>query len=286
MQIDIRGEQLGRRTKVDFGFVGDTKTTLRALLPKLEQNTYDTHLKSSLEHYQKTKKGLDELATDGSGKLPIHPQYVVRALDELAREDAIFTCDVGTPTIWAARYLSMNGKRRLLGSFNHGSMANALPQAIGAQVSHPGRQVVSLSGDGGLAMLLGDLLSLRQLAAPVKIIVFKNESLAFVELEMKAAGIIDFGTDLKDPDFARLADAAGLLGLTAETPGDVRPMIAQALEHEGPALVEVPVSRQELSMPPTITFDQARGFSLFALKVVLNGRADEIVDLAKVNLLR
>jgi len=286
VQIDIRGEQLGRRTKVDFGFVGDTKTTLRALLPKLEQNTYDTHLKSSLEHYQKTKKGLDELATDGSGKLPIHPQYVVRTLDELAREDAVFTCDVGTPTIWAARYLTMNGKRRLLGSFNHGSMANALPQAIGAQVSHPGRQVVSLSGDGGLAMLLGDLLSLRQLKAPVKIIVFKNESLAFVELEMKAAGIIDFGTDLKDPDFARLADAAGLLGLTAETPGDVRPMIAQALEHEGPALVEVPVSRQELSMPPTITFDQARGFSLFALKVVLNGRADEIVDLAKVNLLR
>jgi pyruvate dehydrogenase (quinone) len=286
VQIDIRGEQLGRRTKVDFGFVGDTKTTLRALLPKLEQNTYDTHLKSSLEHYQKTKKGLDELATDGSGKLPIHPQYVVRTLDELAREDAVFTCDVGTPTIWAARYLTMNGKRRLLGSFNHGSMANALPQAIGAQVSHPGRQVVSLSGDGGLAMLLGDLLSLRQLKAPVKIIVFKNESLAFVELEMKAAGIIDFGTDLKDPDFAKLADAAGLLGLSAETPGDVRSMIAQALKHDGPALVEVPVSRQELSMPPTITLEQAKGFSLFALKVVLNGRADEIVDLVNVNLLR
>ena len=286
VQIDIRGEQLGRRTKVDFGFVGDTKTTLRALLPKLEQNTYDTHLKSSLEHYQKTKKGLDELATDGSGKLPIHPQYVVRVLDELAREDAVFTCDVGTPTIWAARYLTMNGKRRLLGSFNHGSMANALPQAIGAQVSHPGRQVVSLSGDGGLAMLLGDLLSLRQLKAPVKIIVFKNESLAFVELEMKAAGIIDFGTDLKDPDFAKLADAAGLLGLSAETPGDVRSMIAQALKHDGPALVEVPVSRQELSMPPTITLEQAKGFSLFALKVVLNGRADEIVDLVNVNLLR
>jgi pyruvate dehydrogenase (quinone) len=286
VQIDIRGEQLGRRTKVDFGFVGDTKTTLRALLPKLEQNTYDTHLKSSLEHYQKTKKGLDELATDGSGKLPIHPQYVVRTLDELAREDAVFTCDVGTPTIWAARYLTMNGKRRLLGSFNHGSMANALPQAIGAQVSHPGRQVVSLSGDGGLAMLLGDLLSLRQLKAPVKIIVFKNESLAFVELEMKAAGIINFGTDLKDPDFAKVADAAGLLGLSAETPGDVRSMIAQALKHDGPALVEVPVSRQELSMPPTITLEQAKGFSLFALKVVLNGRADEIVDLVNVNLLR
>jgi pyruvate dehydrogenase (quinone) len=180
----------------------------------------------------------------------------------------------------------MNGKRRLLGSFNHGSMANALPQAIGVQVSHPGRQVVSLSGDGGLAMMLGDVLSLRQLRAPVKIIVFKNESLAFVELEMKAAGIVDFGTNLQNPNFAKLAEAAGLLGLTAETPDQVRPMIKQALEHDGPALIEVPVSRLELSMPPTITFEQAKGFGLFALKAVLSGHGDEIVDLAKINLLR
>jgi pyruvate dehydrogenase (quinone) len=286
VQIDIRGEQLGRRTKVDYGYVGDTKTTLRGLLPKLSQNSDDRHLKAAREEYQKARKGLDELATDGSGKKPIHPQYAVRVLDELAAEDAIFSCDVGTPTIWAARYLTMNGKRRLLGSFNHGSMANALPQAIGVQVSHPGRQVVSLSGDGGLAMLLGDILSLRQLQAPVKIIVFKNESLAFVELEMKAAGIVDFGTDLQNPSFAKIAEAAGLLGLTAEMPDQVRPMIAQALEHDGPALVEVLVSRQELSMPPTITFEQAKGFGLFALKAVLSGRGDEVVDLAKVNLFR
>jgi pyruvate dehydrogenase (quinone) len=286
VQIDIRGEQLGRRTKVDYGFVGDTKTTLSALLPKLQQNKEKKHLKASLEDYQKARKGLEELATDGGGKKPIHPQYVVRVLDELAADDAIFTCDVGTPTIWAARYLTMNGERRLLGSFNHGSMANALPQAIGAQVSHPGRQVVSLSGDGGLAMMLGDLLSLRQLRAPVKIIVFKNESLAFVELEMKAAGIVDFGTDLQNPNFAKLAEAAGVLGLTAETPDQVRPMIKQALEHDGPALIEVPVSRLELSMPPTITFEQAKGFGLFALKAVLSGHGDEIVDLAKINLLR
>jgi pyruvate dehydrogenase (quinone) len=286
VQIDIRGEQLGRRTKVDYGFVGDTKTTLLSLLPKLRQNKHEKHLKASLEDYQKARKGLNELATDGSGKKPIHPQYVVRLLDELAADDAIFSCDVGTPTIWAARYLTMNGKRRLLGSFNHGSMANALPQAIGAQVSHPGRQVVSLSGDGGLAMLLGDLLSLRQLRAPVKIIVFKNELLAFVELEMKSAGLVDFGTDLQNPNFAKLAEAAGLLGLTAETPDQVRPMILQALEHDGPALIEVPVSRQELSMPPTITYEQAKGFGLFALKAVLSGHGDEIVDLAKINLLR
>jgi pyruvate dehydrogenase (quinone) len=286
VQIDLRGEQLGRRTKVDYGFVGDTETTLRALLPKLEQSKNDEHLKASLEHYQKARKGLDELATGETGRKPIHPQYAVRVLDELAAKDAIFSCDVGTPTIWAARYLRMNGQRRLLGSFNHGSMANALPQAIGAQVSHPGRQVVSLSGDGGLAMLMGDLLSLRQLQLPVKVIVFKNDSLAFVELEMKAAGVLDFGTDLNNPNFAKMAEAAGLLGLTAETPDQVEPMIAQALKHDGPALVEVIVSRQELSMPPTITLEQMKGFSLFMLKAVLSGRGDEIIDLAKINLFR
>jgi pyruvate dehydrogenase (quinone) len=286
VQIDVRGEQLGRRTKVDYGFIGDAKTTISALLPKLDQNKSETHLQTSLEHYRKARKGLDELATDGQGSKPIHPQYLARVLDKLATKDAIFSCDVGTPTIWAARYLTMNGRRRILGSFNHGSMANALPQAIGAQVSHPGRQVISFSGDGGLAMLMGDLLSLRQLQLPVKVIVFKNDALAFVELEMKAAGIVDFGTDLDNPNFAKMAEAAGLLGLTAETPDQVEPMIAQALQHDGPALVEVLVSRQELSMPPTITLEQAKGFSLFMLRAVLSGRGDEIIDLAKVNLLR
>ena len=286
VQIDIRGEQLGRRTRLDHGLVGDTKTTLRALLPKLEENEDDKHLKASLDHYRKARKDLDELAASGAGKTPSHPQYVARVLDELAADDAIFSCDVGTPTIWAARYLTMNGKRRLLGSFTHGSMANALPQAIGAQVSHPGRQVLSLSGDGGLAMLLGDLLSLRQLRLPVKVIVFKNDALAFVELEMKAAGFLDFATDLQNPDFAKLAEAAGLLGLTAKTPDQVPPMIAQVLQHDGPALLEVLVQRQELAMPPTITLEQMTGFSLFMLKAVLSGRGDEIIDLAKVNLFR
>jgi len=286
IQIDLRGEQLGRRTKLDYGFIGDTKTTLQELLPKLEQNKNDEHLKASLEHYQKARKGLDELASGDGNRKPIHPQYVVRVLDELAAKDAIFSCDVGTPTIWAARYLTMNGQRRLMGSFNHGSMANALPQAMGAQVSYPGRQVVSLSGDGGLAMLMGDLLSLRQLGLPVKIIVFKNDSLAFVELEMKAAGILDFGTDLHNPDFAKMAEAAGLMGLTADTPDQVRPMLTQALQHDGPALIEVRVSRQELSMPPTITLEQMTGFSLFMLKAVLSGRGDEIIDLARTNLFR
>jgi pyruvate dehydrogenase (quinone) len=286
VQIDLRGEQIGRRTKVDYAYLGDAKSTIRALLPKLDQNEFDKHLNASLEHYRKARKDLDELATGDPGKKPIHPQYVARVLDELAANDAIFSCDVGTPTIWTARYLTMNGSRRVLGSFNHGSMANALPQAIGAQVSHPGRQVISLSGDGGIAMLLGDLLSLRQLQLPVKVIVFKNDALAFVELEMKAAGIVDFGTDLQNPNFTKLAEAAGLLGLRAETPEQVRPMITEALRHDGPALVEVLVNRQELSMPPTITLEQMKGFSLFMLKAVLSGRGDEIVDLAKTNLFR
>jgi pyruvate dehydrogenase (quinone) len=286
VQIDLRGEQIGRRTKVDLGLVGDVKATLAALMPQLESKSDDAHLSASLKHYSEARKGLDDLATGEPGEKLIHPQYVAKVLDELAAEDAVFTCDVGTPTIWAARYLHMNGKRRLLGSFTHGSMANALPQAIGAQVSHPGRQVISLSGDGGLAMLMGDLLSLRQLELPVKIVVFNNSSLAFVELEMKAAGILDFGTDLHNPDFAKTAEAAGILGLRAKTPDQVRPMIEQALSHDGPALVEAIVSRQELSMPPSITVDQIKGFSLFMIKAVLDGRGNEIVDLAKVNLRR
>jgi pyruvate dehydrogenase (quinone) len=286
VQIDLRGEQLGRRGRLDYGLVGDIHSTLRALLPRLSQHADDRHLKASLEHYQKARRSLDDLAVGEPGKKPVHPQYVARVIDELASTDAIFSCDVGTPTIWAARYLAMNGQRRLLGSFNHGSMANALPQAIGAQASHRERQVISLSGDGGLAMLMGDLLTLRQHELPVKVVVFKNDALAFVELEMKAAGILDFATDLRNPNFAKMAEAAGLLGLTAETPEQVRPMIGKALDHDGPALVEVQVARQELAMPPTITLEQAAGFGLFMLRAVLSGRGDEIIDLARVNLLR
>jgi pyruvate dehydrogenase (quinone) len=286
VQIDLRGEQLGRRSKVDHGFIGDTKTTLRSLLPKLEQNQDSAHLARSVQHYRKARKGLDDLAVGHPGRKPIHPQFVTHVINQLASEDAIFTCDVGTPTIWAARYLTMNGKRRLLGSFNHGSMANALPQAIGAQVTYPSRQVISLSGDGGLAMGMGDLLTLKQHELPVKTIVYRNDSLAFVELEMKASGFVDFGTDLNNLDFTKIAEGAGVLGLRAESPEQVEPMVAQALKHDGPALVEVLVSRQELSMPPTITLEQAKGFGLFMAKAVLSGRGDEIIDLARVNLLR
>lgn len=286
IQIDVRGEDVGRRAQVDLALIGDVRNTLQALSPLLAEKTERKHLDTALDHYRKARAGLNDLATGTPGRKPIHPQYVARMVDEAASEDAVFTCDVGTPTIWAARYLTMNGKRRLIGSFNHGSMANALPQAIGAQVAYPERQVVALSGDGGLAMLMGDLLSLRQLDLPVKIVVFKNNALGFVELEMKAAGILDYGTALKNPSFAKIAEAAEILGIHVDDPGEVSSAPKRAFEHPGPALVEIDVNRQELSMPPTITIEQAKGFSLYMLKAVMNGRGDEIVDLATTNLLR
>ena len=286
VQIDSRPEQLGRRAKLDLGLVGEVKATLEALVPQLLPKQNRAHLDRCLEHYRKARQGLDELAAGVPGKKPIHPQYVAKLVDELAAEDAVFTCDVGTPTIWAARYLRMNGKRRLLGSFNHGSMANALPQAIGAQAAFPGREVISFSGDGGLAMLMGDVLTLSQLKLPVKIVLFNNGSLAFVELEMKAAGILDFATDLQNPNFAEMAKAAGLFGARVEYPEDLARALREAFDYPGPALIEVLTNRQELSMPPTIELKQALGFSLYLAKAVLNGRGDEIVDLAKTNLFR
>ena len=286
IQVDRLGEQIGRRTPVDLGLIGNVKDTLDVLTPQIESKSDRTYLDTCLGHYKNARKGLDDLAVGEPGRTPIHPQYVARILDELAAEDAVFTCDVGTPTVWAARYLHMNGKRRLLGSFNHGSMANAMPQAIGVQASHPGRQVITLSGDGGLAMLLGDILTLRQLKLPVKMVVFNNSSLAFVELEMKAAGLVDYGTDLLNPNFTRLAESADIFGIRAEKPEEVRPALSQALAHDGPALVEVLVSRQELSMPPTISLEQALGFGLYLIRAVLSGRGDEVIDLARTNLTR
>ena len=287
IQVDIRGEQIGRRTKVNLGLVGDIHDTLVALKPLIKQKSdVKGHLRASLDHYKKSREDLDSYAVGEPGRTPIHPQYVAKIINDVAADDAIFTCDVGTPTLWAARYLKMNGRRRLLGSFSHGSMANALPQAIGAQEVFPHRQVICLSGDGGFSMLMGDFLSLRQLKLPVKIVVFNNGALSFVELEMKAAGILTHGTSLVDTDFSKLADAAGILGLRAERPEQVKPLLNQALEHNGPALVDVIVNPQELLIPPTINLEQIRGFTLYMIKAVLNGRGDEIVDLAKTNLFR
>jgi pyruvate dehydrogenase (quinone) len=285
-QIDIRPEQLGRRARIDLGLVGDVAETLKALIPMLTQKQDSGHLDEAVAHYKKAREGLDELATGKPGKKLIHPQQVAKALSDLASDDAVFTCDVGLPTVWAARYLAMNGKRRLIGSFWHGSMANAMAQAIGAQAAFPQRQVISLSGDGGFTMLMGDFLSLAQLGLPVKVIVFNNGALGFIELEQKSTGFLDFGTELKNPNFAAMAEAAGVRGIRLEDAGDVEPGIKAALAHDGPVLIDAVVNRQELAIPPKLTGEMAKGFTLYMVKAVMNGRTDEVLDLARTNLWR
>ena len=286
VQVDRRPEQLGRRAPLALGLVGDVAATLEAVLPALEQKTDQVFLDRAVAHHRRTRLELDDLAKGTPGKGLIHPQQVAKALSDQADDDAIFTCDVGLPTVWAARYAAMNGKRRLLGSFWHGSMANALAQAIGAQAAHPERQVIALAGDGGFSMLMGDILSLVQLNLPVKVVVLNNSTLGFVELEQKATGFLDFGTGFENPDFAALARAAGLHGIRVEDAGDVASAIGEALAHDGPVLVDAVVNRQELAIPPQITLSMAKGFTLYMVKAVMDGRASEVVDLAKTNLWR
>ena len=285
-QLDIRPQNLGRRAPIELGLVGDVAATIEALLPRLEEKTNTAHLDIARRNYREARKGLDDLAQGRPGGRLIHPQQVARVVSELAADDAIFTCDVGLPTVWAARYLAMNGKRRLLGSFWHGSMANAMPQAIGAQAAFPGRQVISLSGDGGFTMLMGDFLTLAQLGLPVKTVVFNNGSLGFIELEQKATGFLDTGTELKNPNFAAMAEAVGVRGIRLERPEDVETGVAEALNHDGPVLVDAVVNRMELAMPPKVMLEMAKGFSLYMLKAVMDGRATDIIDLASSNVLR
>jgi len=285
-QVDLRAENLGRRARLDIGCVGDVRETLSALLPRLTPKTDARHLERAVAHYRRTREALDEQATGTPGQKPIHPQYLTRLIDQRAAADAVFTCDVGLPTLWAARYLHMNGKRRLIGSFAHGSMANAMPQAIGAQLSQHDRQVVALCGDGGFSMLMGDLLTIRSRKLPVKLIVFNNSSLGFVEIEMKAAGLLDFGTGLDNPSFAALAKSTGIESARVEDPGELPGAVERALAHPGPFLLDVVVNRQELAMPPAIALEQAKGFTLYMLKAVMSGRGDEILDMAKSNLWR
>ncbi len=286
IQVDRDPQALGRRATLDLGIAADVSETIDALLPRLTRKTDRSFLDTSLKHYEKARQGLDDLAQPSKTNRPIHPQYVARLLSELADDDAIFTADVGSPTVWAARYLKMNGKRRLIGSFNHGSMANAMPQAIGAQAAFPGRQVISMSGDGGFTMLMGDFISLAQLNLPVKLIVFNNSSLGFVAMEMKAAGYLDTGTELKNPDFAAMSNAMGILGIRVEQSEDLEPALRRALAHDGPVLVDVVTATQELVMPPSIKLEQAKGFSLYMLKAVMSGRGDEVIELARTNWLR
>lgn len=283
VQVDVRGEQLGRRHPVDIGLVGTVRDTALALLPLLHGSKPTKHLDDARKHYRKTREKLDDLAVPAGKHKPLHPQYVARVLDRLAAEDAVFIPDVGSPVVWASRYLTMNGKRRLIGSFVHGTMANAVPQAIGAQASSPDRQVIALAGDGGLAMLLGELITIVQNDLPVKVVVFDNSSLNFVELEMKAAGFVNYGTELQNPDFAAVAEAIGIRGFRVDQSDQLEDALAAALAHDGPALVSVKADRQELSMPPAVTLEQAKGFTLYAIRTVLSGRGDELLDLASTN---
>ena len=285
VQVDVRGEQLGRRIAVEYPLVGTVKDTLAAIVPLLEAKDggKHNHLGRMREHYTRTRRDLDKLASPDRDRPPLHPQYVAQSVSEAADEDAIFIPDVGSPIIWSARYLAMNGRRRLIGSFIHGSMANAMPQAIGAQAAFPGRQVIALSGDGGIAMLLGDLITLRQHNLPVKVVVFNNSALAFVELEMMSAGVPKWGTDLDNPDFAEVARSVGIYGVRVERPDELQPALQAAFEHDGPALVDVVTRRQELSVPPHVTFSEMKGVSLFAGRTILSGRGDELVELAREN---
>ena len=284
VQIDIRPERLGRRCKLNLGLTGDVKETVQSLLPFLEEVQEASFLEKCQERYQDNRKNLYGHAQPVSGS-PIHPEYLTRILSEQAADDAIFTADVGTPTVWAARYVDMKKGRKLIGSFNHGSMASAMPQAIGAQVAFPQRQVISLSGDGGFAMLMGDILTIYQYDLPVKIIVYNNSSLGFVAMEMKVIGMPPFGTDLKNPDFAKMAQAIGIRGIRVEESDGVEGAIAAALAHPGPVLVDVVVNQTELSMPPKIDFEQAKGFGIYMLKQTLKGDGKEVWDTISSNFL-
>src|SRR5471030_661900 len=285
IQVDINPGSIGAHCQVALALVGDLQSTQSALLPTLQEKTDRKFLDKALKHYAETRKDLDGLATLND-KQAIHPQYLAQQISRFAAADAVFTCDVGTPTVWACRYLQMNGKRRLIGSFNHGSMANAMPQALGAQAIDRNRQVVAMCGDGGFTMLMGDFLTLAQQKLPVKIIIFNNSVLGFVAMEMKAGGYLTDGTELKNPNFAAMAEAAGIKGIRVEKASDVDAALQDAFAYEGPVLVDVVTATDELAMPPQIKFEQAKGFSLYMLRAVINGRCDEVVELAKTNWLR
>ncbi|GAB3496628.1 pyruvate dehydrogenase [Amycolatopsis cihanbeyliensis] len=284
-QVDHDPTKFGRRCPVDVVVQGDVGTTIRALLPLLERKTDRAFLDRMLhKHTRALEQAVSAYTRNIEHQVPIHPEYVASVLDDLAAEDAVFTVDTGMCNVWAARYLTPNGRRRVIGSWRHGTMANALPHAIGAQASHPGRQVVSLSGDGGLGMLLGELLTVRLHRLPVKIVLFNNASLGMVKLEMLVDGIPDYQTDHEPVDFTAIADAVGIPATRVTEPERVRPALRDGLAADGPALIEMVTDANALSMPPRITADQVRGFALATSKIVLSGGVGRMLDLARSNL--
>ncbi|SED88703.1 pyruvate dehydrogenase (quinone) [Streptomyces misionensis] len=285
VQVDIQPERLGRRTQLDFAVWGDVRETLRCLTPAVREKPSRRFLDRMLRrHVRELEGAVGAYTHDVRGHTPIHPEYVASVLDEEAAADAVFTVDTGMCCVWAARYLTPNGRRRVLGSFVHGSMANALPQAIGAQFLDRSRQVVSLSGDGGFSMLMGDFLTLVQYGLPVKVVVFNNSSLGMVDLEMMVDGLPPHGTGYPHTDFATIATAAGARGIRVEKPAQVREALREAFAHDGPALVDVVTDPNALALPPRITTEQVTGFALSAGRTVLTGGVGRMIDLARANL--
>ncbi|MER7765176.1 pyruvate dehydrogenase [Streptomyces sp. NPDC097619] len=285
VQVDVRPEHLGRRSRLDLGVWGDVRETLRALTPRVRAKTDRRFLDRMLKKHADALEGVIRAYTRKVEKhTPVHPEYVASVLDELASDDAVFTVDTGMCNVWAARYLSPNGRRRIIGSFSHGSMANALPQAIGAQFVDRGRQVISMSGDGGFSMLMGDFLTLVQYDLPVKVVLFDNSSLGMVELEMLVSGIPSYGTTNHNPDFAAIARAAGAYGVRVEKPKQLAGALKDAFRHKGPALVDVVTDPNALSIPPRISAEMVTGFALSASKIVLDGGVGRMVQMARANL--
>ncbi len=283
-QVDIRPERIGRRARVGLGLAGDVKDTLQALLPMLAERGERSFLDKQLKFYHDFCDDMAHVAAKRGSAGRIAPEYVASLLDTLAADDAIFTVDTGMCCVWGARYLHATGRRRMLGSFNHGSMANALPMAIGAACARPGQQIIALCGDGGLSMLLGDLATIVEYELPVKIIVFDNRALGMVKLEMEVAGLPDCQTDMCNPDFEAIARAMGIAGFTADNPGDLETALTAALAQHGPALVNVRTDPNALAMPPRVDFAQMKGFATAMAKLILAGRGEEVVATAMSNL--
>ncbi|MFF7652784.1 pyruvate dehydrogenase [Streptomyces sp. NPDC007983] len=285
VQVDVRPEHLGRRSKLDLAVWGDVRETLRCLTPKVRPKSDRRFLDRMLKKHADALEGVVKAYTRKVERhIPIHPEYVASVLDQEAADDAVFTVDTGMCNVWAARYLTPNGRRRVIGSFTHGSMANALPQAIGAQFLDRRRQVISMSGDGGFTMLMGDFLTLVQYDLPVKVVLFNNSSLGMVELEMLVSGLPAYGTGYHNPNFAQLARAAGAYAERVEKPKHLRSALRAALHHKGPALVDVVTDPNALSIPPKIRAEMVTGFALSAGKMVLDGGVGRMVQMARSNL--
>lgn len=285
IQVDHDAARLGRRTPLELAVHGDVGATLRAVMPLVRQKSDRSFLDDMLREHAKALEHVVEAYTrDVEHRLPIHPEYAASILDDVAANDAVFTVDTGMCNVWAARYITPNGKRRVIGSFLHGSMANALPHAIGAQLAYPGRQIISMSGDGGLGMLFGELLTVAQYDLPVKIVTFNNSSLGMIRLEMMVDGFPPFQTDFSPVDYAAIARAVGIHATRVEQPADIKSALIEAFEHRGPALVDLVTDPNALSMPPHITSKQVKGFALAASKMVLGGGVGRMLELARANL--